>query len=42
MRRYFMMENADNKLIRIDRILSSVADVEKDPLKQKNYPLSRV
>lgn len=35
MRRYLMMANGEDKSIRIDRIRTSVADAEKDPIKQK-------
>lgn len=35
MRRYLMMTNGEDKCIRIDRIRTSVADAEKDPIKQK-------
>lgn len=35
MRRYMMMATDEDKLIRIDRVRSSVAEAEKDPISQK-------
>ncbi|KAF3577026.1 hypothetical protein DY000_02034702 [Brassica cretica] len=35
MRRYLLMANEENKLVRIDRVRSSVADVQKDPILKK-------
>lgn len=37
-----MMANEEDKLVRIDRIRSSVADAEKDPMKQKSSAKLRV
>lgn len=35
MRRYLMMATKEDKLIRIDRIKSSVVEAEKNPITQK-------
>lgn len=35
MRRYLLVANEEDKLVRIDRVRSSVAEVEKDPIKRK-------
>ena len=35
MRRYLLVANEEEKLVRIDRVRSSVAEMEKDPIKEK-------
>lgn len=35
MRRYLLVANEEEKLVRIDRVRSSVAEMEKDPIKRK-------